>query len=193
MTKNVSLKLYYVTYSNFTFSKKFKSRILIRNNNWKKWKKVINELKSDNFNALCIFIRFGCLNIELGNFFSIWLKNDQKITRLSITEGSLNGIWVSITIIWGHLSKQIREIDIFHHFRPQMRWSFFEKLKNWAQFYVYPPRGVQNCFKVYNAIKLSLLSTFLTLFHFLNYYFGSKSTIWIFWKSEIWVSHIVQL
>jgi len=127
--KNVSLKLYYVTYSNFTFSKKFKSRILIRNNNWKKWKKVINELKSDNFNALCIFIRFGCLNIELGNFFSIWLKNDQKITRLSITEGSLNGIWVSITIIWGHLSKQIREIDIFHHFRPQMRWSFFGKIE----------------------------------------------------------------
>ena len=163
-----------MTYSNFTFSKNsnrgFWSEIIIE----KKWKKVVNELKSDNFIALCIFIRFGCLNIELGTFFSIWPKNDQKITRLSITEGSLNGIWVSMTIIWGHLSKKIREIDNFHHFRPQMRWSFFEKLKKWAQFYIYPPRGVQNWFKVHNAIKLSLLSTFLKFFHFLNYYFGSK-------------------
>ena len=40
--------------------------------------------------------------------------------------------------------QQIREIDIFHHFRPQMRWSFFCKIEKLDPIlYLGTPRGPQ--------------------------------------------------
>ena len=77
MIKNASLKLYYVTYSYFTFSKKFKSRILIQNNslkmkNGQKWTQKWQFYRIMYFKS--VLDPSGCLNIELGPIFQFYRK-----------------------------------------------------------------------------------------------------------------------
>ena len=118
---------------------------------------------------------------RIGSNISILPKNDHLIWGRKWWKMSISLIcllrWPQMIVIDTYIPFRLPSVIN----RRVIFWSFFGQIeKNVPNSIFRHPKRI----KIHNAIKLSLLSSFTTFFHFFNYYFGLKSAIWIFWKSE---------